>query len=93
MKCKCNKQIPEGRVRLGFTVCVNCSSVQAYGCAPLINHKTGIKKYSKTIIWIKTLRNEERSSSPIYIPGNILFNNFVFFTLTNQSIVSHDTVL
>ena len=41
MKCKCNKQIPNGRVRLGFKVCVSCSSVEAYGCAPVINHKTG----------------------------------------------------
>ena len=41
MKCKCNNQIPEGRLRLGFKVCVSCSSVEAYGCAPLINHKTG----------------------------------------------------
>ena len=41
MKCKCNKQIPNGRVRLGFKVCISCSSVEAYGCAPVINHKTG----------------------------------------------------
>ena len=41
MKCKCKNTIPEGRLRLGFKVCVNCSSVEAYGCAPLINHKTG----------------------------------------------------
>ena len=41
MKCKCNKPIPNGRLRLGFKVCVSCSSVEAYGCAPLINHKTG----------------------------------------------------
>jgi len=41
MKCKCNKPIPNGRLRLGFRVCVTCSSVEAYGCAPLINHKTG----------------------------------------------------
>ena len=41
MKCKCKKQIPEGRLRLGFKVCVSCSSVEAYGCAPVINHKTG----------------------------------------------------
>ena len=41
MKCKCNKPIPNGRVRLGFKVCISCSSVEAYGCAPLINHKTG----------------------------------------------------
>ena len=41
MKCKCKNIIPTGRLRLGFKVCVNCSSVEAYGCAPLINHKTG----------------------------------------------------
>jgi len=41
MKCKCNKPIPKGRLVLGFKVCVSCSSVEAYGCAPLINHKTG----------------------------------------------------
>ena len=41
MKCKCNKQIPNGRLRLGFKVCISCSSVEAYGCAPVINHKTG----------------------------------------------------
>ena len=41
MKCKCKQIIPNGRVRLGFKVCISCSSVEAYGCAPLINHKTG----------------------------------------------------
>ena len=42
MKCKCKKNIiPEGRLRLGFRVCVECSTVEAYGCAPVINHKTG----------------------------------------------------
>ena len=41
MKCKCNKIIPEGRLRLGFRVCVKCSTVSKYGCAPIINHKTG----------------------------------------------------
>ena len=40
-KCKCNKIIPEGRLRLGFKVCVDCSTVSRYGCAPVINHKTG----------------------------------------------------
>ena len=29
------------RVILGYKVCVSCSSVEAYGCAPGINHKTG----------------------------------------------------
>jgi len=41
MKCKCNKIIPEPRVKLGYKVCVDCSTTEAYGCAPLINHKTG----------------------------------------------------
>ena len=41
MKCKCNKIIPNGRLRLGFKVCVDCSTVSRYGCAPVITHKTG----------------------------------------------------
>ena len=41
MKCKCNNIIPPGRVNLGFSVCTSCSTVESYGCAPLINHKTG----------------------------------------------------
>ena len=41
MKCKCKNIIPEGRLRLGFRVCVDCSTVSRYGCAPVINHKTG----------------------------------------------------
>ena len=41
MKCKCKDIIPQGRVRLGFKVCVKCSTVERYGCAPVINHKTG----------------------------------------------------
>ena len=42
MKClKCDNIIPEGRRRLGDKVCVNCSTVSRYGCAPVINHKTG----------------------------------------------------
>ena len=41
MKCKCENVIPNGRVTLGYKVCVNCSSTERYGCAPLINHKTG----------------------------------------------------
>jgi len=42
MKCtKCNNTIQPGRVRLGYKVCINCSTVERYGCAPLINHKTG----------------------------------------------------
>ena len=41
MKCKCGNNIPKGRVDLGYKVCVNCSDVEAYGCVPVTNHKTG----------------------------------------------------
>jgi len=41
MKCKCENIIPQGRVNLGYKVCVSCSTVEQYGCAPLTNHKTG----------------------------------------------------
>ena len=41
MKCKCKNIIPNVRVQLGYKTCVNCSTVERYGCAPLINHKTG----------------------------------------------------
>ena len=41
MKCKCNNIIPEGRVKLGYKVCVQCSTVEQYGCAPITFHKTG----------------------------------------------------
>ena len=54
MRCKCDKVIPEGRVNLGFKVCVSCSSVEAYGCAPVINHKTG------NSIQIMSARDAER---------------------------------
>ena len=41
MNCKCGSIIPDGRAPLGYTTCVNCSTTERYGCAPLINHKTG----------------------------------------------------
>ena len=41
MICKCQNIIPQIRVNLGYTSCVNCSTTEAYGCAPVINHKTG----------------------------------------------------
>mgnify|MGYP003108376005 FL=1 len=42
MKCiKCKNIIPEARVKLGYKVCVDCSTTERYGCAPVINHKTG----------------------------------------------------
>ena len=41
MNCKCNNIIQKQRVPLGYSVCISCSVVEQYGCAPLINHKTG----------------------------------------------------
>ena len=41
MICKCKNIIPSVRVQLGYKTCVNCSTTEKYGCAPLINHKTG----------------------------------------------------
>ncbi len=41
MKCKCGNIIPEGRVNLGYKVCVDCSSTERYGCVPITYHKTG----------------------------------------------------
>jgi hypothetical protein len=41
MKCKCNNTIPQGRLDLGYTTCIECSSVEAYGCVRISNHKTG----------------------------------------------------
>jgi hypothetical protein len=38
---KCNSTIPQGRVDLGYKVCVNCSTTVRYGCIPISNHKTG----------------------------------------------------
>lgn len=39
--CACGTQIPDGRLALGYKTCVNCSTVQPYGCIPITNHKTG----------------------------------------------------
>ena len=41
MKCKCKNTIPTARVALGYTTCVECSTVERYGCIDTINHKTG----------------------------------------------------
>jgi len=59
MKCKCNNIIPAPRVKLGYTVCVQCSTVEPYGCAPVINHKTGnsIQIMSKARLWYNVRLN------------------------------------
>ena len=38
---KCTHNIPEQRLALGYTTCVECSTVEKYGCIDTINHKTG----------------------------------------------------
>ena len=40
-KCACKQTIPQGRIDLGYKTCVDCSSVEAYGCVGISNHKTG----------------------------------------------------
>ena len=41
MNCKCNSKIPQARLDLGYTVCVECSTEQKLGCIDAIHHKTG----------------------------------------------------
>lgn len=42
MNClSCNNPVPEARVKLGFTVCVNCSTVEHYSCHVVYDGKTG----------------------------------------------------
>ena len=39
--CKCGNEIHPVRIKYGYSNCVACSTVEKYGCAPIINHKTG----------------------------------------------------
>jgi len=39
--CKCGLNIPAARKKLGYTVCVKCSSEPAWSCSALTYHKTG----------------------------------------------------
>ena len=39
MRCKCNNIIPDGRLRLGYRACVNCSTTQLYSYIPIIANK------------------------------------------------------
>lgn len=42
MICKgCGNKIPQGRIDLGYSVCVECSDVKRYGCVDVVEHKTG----------------------------------------------------
>ena len=38
---KCNHNIPQARLDLGYTVCIECSTEEKLGCIDTINHKTG----------------------------------------------------
>ena len=38
---KCNHNIPQARLDLGYTVCVECSTEEKLGCIDTIHHKTG----------------------------------------------------
>ena len=41
-KCKqCKNIIPQGRLALGYTSCVDCSTTEPYGCVQITYHKTG----------------------------------------------------
>ena len=39
MRCKCNNKIPAGRIALGYSNCVNCSSTKQYSYVPIIANK------------------------------------------------------
>ena len=41
MKCKCGATVHPVRVKFGYSNCINCSTTERYGCAPITNHKTG----------------------------------------------------
>ena len=38
---KCNHNIPQARLDLGYKVCVECSTEEKLGCIDTIHHKTG----------------------------------------------------
>ena len=39
--CKCGEELHPVRIKYGSDNCVSWSNVERYGCAPIINHKTG----------------------------------------------------
>jgi len=38
---KCNHNIPQARLDLGYKVCIKCSTEEKLGCIDTIHHKTG----------------------------------------------------
>ena len=42
MNCsRCNTKVPQGRIDMGYTICVNCSTEEKVSCHTIYPHKTG----------------------------------------------------
>ena len=41
MYCRCGSTIPQARIDLGYSKCVDCSTEDRWSCNPLTFHKTG----------------------------------------------------
>ena len=42
MNCsRCNKDVPQGRIDMGYTICVSCSTEEKVSCHTIYPHKTG----------------------------------------------------
>ena len=42
MNCsRCNKDVPQGRIDMGYTICVDCSTEDKVSCHTIYPHKTG----------------------------------------------------
>ena len=42
MKCsRCNTDVPQGRIDMGYTICVECSTEEKVSCHTIYPHKTG----------------------------------------------------
>ena len=42
MKCsQCNTEVPQGRIDMGYTICVDCSTEEKVSCHTIYPHKTG----------------------------------------------------
>jgi hypothetical protein len=42
MNCsRCNTKVPQGRIDMGYTICVKCSTEDKVSCHTIYPHKTG----------------------------------------------------
>jgi len=42
MNCsRCNTKVPKGRINMGYTICVKCSTEEKVSCHTIYPHKTG----------------------------------------------------